>query len=205
MAFCNAASAICCASIAGIKRKASAADCVLEPHAQAYPEREFSNRIKLFTDGSAHKSGRFPTAALTILSLGVDWSGRLSNPSSFTTAEASATTEALRVLIILPPRDAVISYRFGRQALYDESRCPLYLIYLPITQEHCMTSLPKKTRGLCSNGSLAMLGLSEVVVLTASLLTRTAPVESMLTVHLTPLGRSVNSHLFYGNTTQQRL
>lgn len=54
------------------------------------------------------KSDRFTTAAFTIPSLGVDWSGRPSKLLSSTTAEVAPLTEALCVLTTLPPRDAVI-------------------------------------------------------------------------------------------------
>lgn len=103
----GAAPALCCILIPGINRKASAAVCVLKSHVEAHLE-EFSGYMRVFTDEYVLKSGRFATAAFTISSLGVGWSGRLSNESSSTTAEVAAITEVMRVLTTLPPQDAAI-------------------------------------------------------------------------------------------------
>lgn len=105
-------------------------------------------------------------------------------------------------LTTLPQRDAVV-YSPIRRAPYNKSICPPSVTTPPTMREHWLIGSLKETSGLYSNGPLPMLELWEMFVLTTSLLTRTTPAKSMLTGHLMPVGLSVDSNLFYANTTQE--
>lgn len=71
-------------------------------------EKEFSDCVKAFTDGAMLNSGHSSTATFPILLLGIDVSGRLSIFASASTAVVATITEALRVVITVPTRYALV-------------------------------------------------------------------------------------------------
>lgn len=112
--------------ILGTRDKGKIAVCAARTLSEAHVEAHFSNRVRIFTNGSVDSTRKFATAAFVIPFLGVEWSARLSEMCNSMIAGQTAITEALRVLQDLPPADVVI---------LSDSRASIQRLRLPDTTD----------------------------------------------------------------------
>lgn len=106
----------CNEKIPGIPNKKISNEVVLKMTATEYIETTFKDFLQVYTDGSVNRHKRSSTAAYNVPAYNLQWSGRIDQMVSSTTAEIIAIVEALHTLKRFTPQKVVV---------LTDSRCAL--------------------------------------------------------------------------------